>query len=364
MDAAASEVTSGGGACPIVAAPSLESMRRPTALLVAAAAATALALAGNSSVSARPEASAPSSLRGIERIVTLGDSYSSGSGIHRNASSYDDQGPAAHSFTPSTRLGSSACQRELDETPGPRLAEQLGADSVFVACAGAVIGEIPAQVRAAVIPGDGDGTLVTMTIGGNDLRTARNENWPDALTRCITSVRCHDSSKNQLANLDQIREDLTATYRAIGERYPDITVRVLGYPQLMQGNGRCDGVSGISGHEANWIDEQVDLLNHEIEVATARARGWTGADIRYVDVADEFDNHGACRFWQRDRFVNDAVFGDTFRRSQLADGTIREHWTDGPLNVSTASFHPSSKGYDAYLDALSASVPPDLLPTR
>jgi lysophospholipase L1-like esterase len=221
-------------------------------------------------------------------------------------------------------------------------------------------------VRAADIPGDGDGTLVTMTIGGNDLRTVRDENWPDALTRCITSARCHDSSKNQMANLDQIREDLVDTYQAIGERYPGITVRVLAYPRLMQGNGRCDGVTGISGDEADWIDEQVDLLNHQIEVATARARGMTGADIRFVDVTDEFDNHGACRFWQRDRFVNDAVFGDSFRRSQLADGTVQEHWTDGPLNVSTASFHPSSKGYDAYLESLASSVAglPGVPPTR
>jgi lysophospholipase L1-like esterase len=319
-------------------------------------------VAVGSSVSARPEASAGSGR--IERVVTLGDSYSSGSGIHRNASSYDDHGPAAHSFNRVTRLGSSACQRELDETPGPRLASQLDADSVFIACAGAVIREIPAQVRAADILGDGDGTLVTMTIGGNDLRTYRDENWPDALTRCITSARCHESSKNQMANLDQIREDLVDTYRAIGEQHPEISIRVLAYPRLMQGNGRCDGVTGISGDEADWIDEQVDLLNHQIEVATARARGMTGADIRFVDVTDEFDNHGACRFWQRDRFVNDAVFGDTFRRSQLADGTVQEHWTDGLFNVSTASFHPSSKGYDAYLAALRTSLPPDLLPTR
>ncbi len=92
--------------------------------------------------------------------------------------------------------------------------------------------------------------------------------------------------------------------------------------------------------------------------------GSTGADIRYVDVVDEFDNHGACRFWQRDRFVNDAVFGDSFRRSQLADGTVREHWTDGPLNVSTASFHPSSKGYDAYLSALGVAASPTPPPRR
>ncbi len=331
-------------------------MRRTTTTLLAAAAAMVGVIGVGTSVSARPEATAAASLVRIERVVTLGDSYSSGSGIHRNASSYDDHGPEAHSFDPSTRLGSSACQRELDETPGPRLAEQLAAESVFIACAGAVIREIPAQMRVADVPGDGLGTLVTMTIGGNDLRTVRDENWPDALVRCITSARCHRSSKNQMANLDDLREDLVATYRAIGEEFPAITVRVLAYPRLMQGNGRCDGVTGISGDEADWIDDQVDLLNHQIEVATARSRGLTGADIRYVDVGDEFDNHGACRFWQRDRFVNDAVFGDSLRRSQLADGTIHEHWTDGPLNVSTAAFHPSSKGYDAYLSALGSSI--------
>jgi hypothetical protein len=339
-------------------------MRPTTTTLLAAVAATVGALGVGATAAARAEATPAVSNTRVERVVTLGDSYSSGSGIHRDASSYDDHGPEAHSFDPTTRLGSSACQRELDETPGPRLAEQLRAESVFIACAGAVIDEIPAQIRAADIPGEGAGTLVTLTIGGNDLRTARGENWPDALLRCITSARCHESSANQMANLDEIREDLVESYTAIGEQFPDATVRVLAYPRLMQGNGRCDGVTGISGDEADWIDEQVDLLNHQIDVATGRARGWTGADIRFVEVLDEFDNHGACRFWQRDRYVNDAVFGDSFRRSQLADGTVREHWTDSPLNVSTASFHPSSKGYDAYLSALRSSVPPALLPTR
>ena len=101
-------------------------MRRSTTLLAAAVAATVGVVAVGTTVAARPEATSGS--RRIERVVTLGDSYSSGSGVHRNASSYDDHGPEAHSFDPSTRLGSSACQRELDETPGPRLAAQLDAD--------------------------------------------------------------------------------------------------------------------------------------------------------------------------------------------------------------------------------------------
>jgi hypothetical protein len=100
-------------------------------------------------------------------------------------------------------------------------------------------------VKAADIPGDGAGTVVTITIGGNDLRTGRDENWPDALSALHhLGALPRVAQSNQMANLDDIREDLTATYRAIGEQYPDITVRVLGYPRLMQGNGRCDGVTG------------------------------------------------------------------------------------------------------------------------
>jgi lysophospholipase L1-like esterase len=322
-----------------------------------AAVAVACTLAAICALSATAQASSTDSMPlVIQRVVTLGDSYSSGSGIHRNASSYDDHGPPAHSFGRSTRLGSSACQRELDETPGPRVAEQLDAESVFVACAGAVIREIPAQVRAAGISGDGDGTLITMTIGGNDLRTERNENWPDALLRCITTANCDRPEQNRMANFHEIRGDLTRIYVEIGDQYPGVMVRALAYPRLMQSDRWCEGVLGISRNEADFIDEQVDLLNREIEIATSVARVRTGADIRYVSVIDEFDNHGACRFWQRDRYVNDAVFGDSLRRSKLEDGTIREHWTNGPINVSTASFHPSSRGYDAYLDALQGSL--------
>jgi lysophospholipase L1-like esterase len=312
--------------------------------------ATALGLLALSS--SAPTAAAPP----IDRIVTLGDSYSSGTGIHRNASDYDDHGPQRQTFAPSTRIGNSDCSRELDETPGPRLAARLGAESVFVACAGAVIADINNQVAAAGIPGDGTGTIVTMTIGGNDLLTFRGENWPETLVRCITSAHCDRSDRNQIANLAQIRADLAGVYSDLGARFPAISVRVLGYPRLMQSDRWCEGVTGFSRGEADWVDEQVDRLNAVIAAATQAASTETSADIRFVSVVEQFDNHGACRFWQRDRYVNDAVFGETLKRSMTVDGHVREHWDDGPLTISGASFHPSSKGYDAYFEALSASV--------
>lgn len=157
---------------------------------------------------------------------------------------------------------------------------------------------------------------------------------------------------------------MTDVYTEIGQEYPAITLRALGYPRLMQSDRWCEGVTGVSRAEANWIDAQVDELDRRIETAVDAARAVTGADLRYVSVTDEFDNHGACRVWQRDRFVNDAVTGTTLSRSQLADGTVRDHWSKGPLHFSGSSFHPSTKGYDAYLSALTSSLDPTLVPTH
>ncbi|MEO1057421.1 MAG: SGNH/GDSL hydrolase family protein [Actinomycetota bacterium] len=294
---------------------------------------------------------------GFDRVITLGDSFSSGSGIHADATDYDDHGPERHYFAEHTRLGGSGCQRELDSTPGPRLADELDASFDMVACAGARIEHVPNQLAAASIDDRGAGTLISLTIGGNDLRTHRGEVWPDVILRCITSGGCNESDQNQPANLDEIESDLARLYTVAGWRFRDATIRVLAYPRLMQRDRwGCAGVTGMNRHEAKWIDDQVDELNARIESAVDRASAVSRADIEFVPVVDEFDNHGSCRFWQRDRYVNDAVFGATFTRSMTADGDVREHVNDGLLTISGASFHPSQKGYDAYLDALRASI--------
>jgi lysophospholipase L1-like esterase len=289
----------------------------------------------------------------VDTVVVLGDSYSSGVGIHSDASDYDDHGPREHSFDPDTRLGHSACHRETDTTFGPQLADALDADMTFVACAGAVVEEIPNQVAAAGIDGTGEGTVVTVTIGGNDLRTERGEDWPDVLLRCVLETDCHESEQNQVANLSEIQGDLIEVYQAIGEEFPDITVRILGYPRIMQPDRwGCIGMTGVGSDEANWVDDQVDALNLRANIAAILARMRTGADIRYVSVVDEFDNHGACRVWQRDRYVNDTRIGETYRREMNEQGEIVDVYRDGWRHLSSSSVHPSQAGYDAYFDAL------------
>ncbi len=316
---------------------------------VAAATAVGVAL-----VALAPTASAE---QPIERVVTLGDSYSSGQGIHADASDYDQHGPPTHSFSRATRLGASTCHRELDTTPGARLADTLGAEATMVACAGAVLRDIENQLDRAGIDGDGEGTLVVITIGGNDLRTEGGDDWPDVLLDCILSSRCDRDDENQLANLDTVGERLTELYTGIGSDHPEISVRVLAYPRLMQRERwGCPGVIGVGRQEADWIDRQADRLNDTIEAAVGSARSATGADLRFVPVVDEFDNHGACRFWQRDRYVNDRVTGQTYSRRLDENGMVVDVYADTWWTISGSSFHPSQKGYDAYHRVLAAAV--------
>jgi lysophospholipase L1-like esterase len=291
---------------------------RARALVVASAAVVAAA-------SLSPDAATAS--RALQRVVTAGDSYAAGTGIHRDPASYDDDN------------NGDECLREVDTTPGANLAADLGIGSAMVACAGAVVTDVLGQLASADLARGGAGALVVLVVGGNDVRTASGDPWTGLLTDCIVSAGCDDEAGNQLANLDRVERALTALHTSLARTYPRATVRVLGYPRLLQRDRwGCLGVVGIGRGEADWIDEQVDALNLRIERAVGAARAATGADIEYVGVADEFDNHGACRTWQRDRYVNDARFFDVVR-------------------LSPASFHPSQHGYDAFGRALAAALP-------
>lgn len=295
------------------------------------------------------------------RIVTLGDSYSSGLGIHRDGSDYDDHGPPEHSFDPDTRLGASTCHREIDTTPGPRIARERGLESVFLACAGASIADMSNQVEAAAIPNAGAGTTVVLTVGGNDARTEDGGGWPDALIECITTFGCDDDSGG-IANADEIEARLAIFLAELVGEYPRLVVRVPGYPALMQPDRwGCLGVTGVGRAEANWIDEQVAVLDAAIQRAVATVDGSAEYDLEYVPVDGEFDGHGACRTFQRDRFVNDALKGERYWREMTADGEVVDHYDDGLFTISASSFHPSQAGYDAYLRALDVSLgtPPE-----
>lgn len=290
------------------------------------------------------------------KVVTLGDSYSSGTGIWREDTSYDQQfGGYEDRHLYLTARADRECWREWHDTPGPRHAAAVNARSIFLACKGAEIGNVNHQLRVLQGQWPSDtaagwqGAKILLTAGGNDLRTRRGETWPELLVRCVLEGNpfggCHSNSNNRIANFDAVEHSLASLYRQLATVAPAATIRVLGYPYIMRpkssGSSQCPHVTGVTGNEARWIDKQVDELNARIMKAVAAAKALhPSVDIEFVEVRPLM-TVGACHGQSPSAHINDRVTA----------------WLgEGLLFTSDASFHPTRRGYDVYHDAFVASL--------
>ncbi len=266
----------------------------------------------------------------ITQVVQLGDSYSAGYGVLSNYRAANEGSCLEPGFF------------DTSVVPGGRLASDLGVPLEFQACGGAEIDDVVQQFRTALpaIQGDGTGTLIVFTAGGNDLRSVRGEMWPDLLQRCILwDLSCEKRSLNQVGNMATVRADMVALVDEIAAALPGAQVRVLGYPELMQRTPGCWGVTGVDRKEADYLDSIARDLNDNLEGAVNEVASARGGDIAWVDVEDAFDDHGACQTsWSGQRYVNDTVFVP---------------WS---ATVASNSFHPTASGYNAYSQQLNASL--------
>ncbi|HEU4974125.1 MAG TPA: SGNH/GDSL hydrolase family protein [Baekduia sp.] len=218
-----------------------------------------------------------------ENYVAMGDSYSSGVGAF------------------SSNL-SSSCIRNTYAYPY-LLAQQRGSALSFVACSGAVTGDvINNQVGAA----SSSTNLVTITIGGNDVGFA------DLIIACTTwgcSSQISDSNA-QIAN--QLGPKLDATYAAIRSHAPNARVVVLGYARPFA-NRTCSAATGVTLSEESALNNLTDNLNAKIR-ERAQAAGFT-----FVDVNPYWAGHDVC---SSSRYTNGFV------------------WYS-----ATNSYHPTRDGY-------------------
>ena len=156
---------------------------------------------------------------------------------------------------------------------------------------------------------------------------------------------CHDKSKNQIANWSTVQTRLTNLYSSLASKASNAQIRVMGYPKLMtprsSGLSQCPDVTGITGNEARWIDQQVNTLNSKISAAVAAAKAaYPAVNIVFVPVTS-YLTVGACFGQGSSAHINDRVVA----------------WSgSGILLTSDASFHPKKLGYQRYYDALVASL--------
>ncbi|GAA4901953.1 lysophospholipase L1-like esterase [Stackebrandtia albiflava] len=253
--------------------------RRLAGLAVVVATASTAALAPVSPAQAQPGA----------HYVSLGDSFSSGSG----AADYRDGDclRSEHSFP--------VLLTELNEL-----------ELSFAACGGADIHD----VRNSQLPMlDPSTDRVTISVGGNDA------GWADVIGHCVLAAddACAeriDTAEDYITG--ELHAALTGLYRDIRTRAPEAAVMAVGYPRLFA-EAPCESAPGLTEQEQQWLNDAADLLNR----VTLRAA--TEAGIRFADPRTAFTGHAVCD---------------------------EDPWMHGLSNVPGDAFHPNPAGYAGYAE--------------
>ena len=201
-------------------------------------------------------------------VVSLGDSYSSGLGT----GDYTD-----------------SCDR-TERAWGQLIFGSEVTDRTLLACSGAALADMPAQVAALEALSDSaGGRLVTVTVGGNDLGFA------DELINCLVSFRsCAGREAALVAEAEALVDPLATLYDDIQAAAPGDEVIVGGYPYLVPDpadRSSCSALTGLlTKAERQMIRRVGAALNEAIDKAAAQA------GVRSAATALElgFDGHEAC----------------------------------------------------------------------
>jgi lysophospholipase L1-like esterase len=192
--------------------------------------------------------------------TALGDSYSSGVG------------------TGSYTLDS-ACKRSVYAYPYLWTQKHAGTALSFAACSGAKTSNVLSTQIQSVTSAT---TLVTMTIGGNDIGFA-NLIYQCTLSNCSTAL---DSARANLeATLGAALDNVYTTVKsraALGAK-----IVVLGYPRVFSG-ASCFGSLGISSTEEAKANQLSDALD-QLTATHALADG-----VTYKSAITPFTGHAVC----------------------------------------------------------------------
>jgi hypothetical protein len=192
--------------------------------------------------------------------AALGDSYSSGVG------------------TGSYTLDST-CKRSVYAYPYLWAQKHPGTSLTFAACSGATTSDLLTKQIGAVKPAT---TLVTMTIGGNDIGFA-SLIYQCTLTDCSAAL---DSARTNLeATLGGALDNVFNTVKA--DAAPGANIIALGYPHIFSGKA-CLATLGISATEMSKANALSDALDQVIAAHAAND------GVTYESAIASFASHAVC----------------------------------------------------------------------
>lgn len=255
--------------------------------------------------------------------VALGDSFSSGTG----AGAYD--AGTGFDVPPGQRCFRSffAFPRVLDREEGAILLDVAAGD--HAACHGATVADVVSEQFSRLTQ---ETDIVTITIGGNDLRFSRV-----AGTCAITpTFPCLEAVAllNRSPVLSQLRSALVSLYQSMRVAAPNARIFVLGYPLLLSDPpGNCAGLNPIEQAVLRLFEVN---LNSTIQSAVLQVFQDGGSNVAYVNVQDAFVGTELCT---ADSFVNGLVLDPR-----------------NPRRLVEESFHPNVDGHARLSECLAAAI--------
>jgi lysophospholipase L1-like esterase len=172
--------------------------------------------------------------------------------------------------------------------------------------------------------------IITIGIGGNDV------GFMDKLKDCIGTDICSWTSsaedKEQTAKeIKNLYSTLVSTYQKIHESSPKSKIYAIGYPIVIEENGKCDLLLGklLKSDERRFMNEGVMYINQIIKSA-AREVG-----VGFVDVQNSFKDQVLCGI-EQPWAMNSIKTGD--------DGALIDSLNWFKV-IGQESFHPNSLGH-------------------
>jgi lysophospholipase L1-like esterase len=238
----------------------------------------------------------------------LGDSYSAGDGTFQLGIPYLDD-----------------CNRTYAAWPR-QISSSYAPDPHHLACTASRLPDLRDQLQS-VPAGPSARTLITITVGGNDM------GWGSELKNCFEGGSCTDREGVITQRIHNLDDDLRGFYEDVRQRVPGADILVVGYPHLAPRPEPADDAScvGITKDESDMIYRLGTRLNNVIQSAAADA----GVTSAIDEVYDEFVGREPCSSGLHD-YINALVCCDI------------DNWPP----FSGESFHPKVTGHEAYAEAV------------
>jgi lysophospholipase L1-like esterase len=210
-------------------------------------------------LAAAPAAAAQSAVR----YVALGDSYSSGVGAGNYISS------------------SGSCDRSPNAYSALWASANAPASYTSVACSGATTSDV---INSQVSALSSDTTLVSITIGGNDVGfSATMETCVlHSTSTCVSAINTAESEMSA-----DLPGELNNALSAIAARAPNARVVVLDYPQLYD-LSRSSSCIGLSTTDRTDLNQAANELDSQVQAAAGRYGD------AFADVRSQFAGHQIC----------------------------------------------------------------------